>query len=157
MVLHLSPAEFLELGLDIVGFEQHRRQRTCIATKLRRFRAHFGVGPEAYSAIFTDLQTTDIDGARIDKPNPIHFFMTMNWLCTYKVEEELAGTFKVSEKTARKWIWKYTSAIQALKGAKVGSKCHQQFTTARTIRPFLTDFLFLLLDCLDPQRAKREQ
>jgi hypothetical protein len=107
MVLHLSPAEFLELGLDIVGFEQHRRQRTCIATKLRRFRAHFGVGPEAYSAIFTDLQTTDIDGARIDKPNPIHFFMTMNWLCTYKVEEELAGTFKVSEKTARKWIWKY--------------------------------------------------
>jgi hypothetical protein len=119
MVLLFSAADFLELGLDLAGFDQHRRQRTCMATNLRRFRAHFGAGPEAFSAVFSDLQTTDIDGARIVKPNPVHFLMTMTWLCTYKVEEELAGLFKVCEKTARKWIWKYTGAIQALKALKV--------------------------------------
>jgi hypothetical protein len=121
MVLFLSAADFLELGLHFAGFEQHRNQRTCMPTNLRRFRAHFGVSPEALSAIFTDLQTTTIVAARIDKPDPDHFLMALNWLRSYKVEEQLAGSCKVTEKTARKWIWKYTGAIQALKAAKVSS------------------------------------
>jgi hypothetical protein len=121
MVLFLSAANILELGLHFVGFEQHRCQRTCMTTNLRRFRAHFGVSPEAILAIFTDLQTTTIVEARINKPDPSHFFMAMNWLRAYKVEEQLAGSSKMTEKTARKWIWKYTEAVQALKAAKVSS------------------------------------
>jgi hypothetical protein len=34
MVLLFSIADFLELGLDLAGFDQHCRQRTCMATNL---------------------------------------------------------------------------------------------------------------------------
>jgi hypothetical protein len=50
--------------------------------------------------IFIDLQMTGIDVARIKQPNPIHFMMAINWLmASYNTKEELAGSFKVVEKT----------------------------------------------------------
>ena len=154
MELFLSAADILELGLHFAGFEQHRCQRTCMTTNLRRFRGHFGVGPEAFSAIFADLQTTNIVEARIDKPNPSHFFMAMNWLRAYKIEEQLAGGSKVTEKTARKWIWKYTEAVQALKAAKVSFN-----TTINNYMYYKTNsniFSFATTDYLELRRAKRE-
>jgi len=69
--------------------------------------------------IFHDLQTTMIEAACIDKPNLVYFLMTLNWMKTYKTEEEISGMFNVIEKTARKWIWIFTNAIQALKESKV--------------------------------------
>ena len=66
-----------------------------------------------------DLQTTDIDAARVNKPNPEYLMMAIHWLATYKTEEQIAGTFKVVEKTGRKWIWFYTQKIRALKAEKV--------------------------------------
>jgi hypothetical protein len=70
----------------------------------------------------------NVDGACMDKPDPIHFFMAMNWLGTYKTEEQLAGNFKVTKKIAQKWIWKYTGAIQALKVVKVSSTTINNYT-----------------------------
>jgi hypothetical protein len=41
--------------------------------------------------------------------------MAIHWLSTYKTEEQIAGNFKVVEKTVQKWTWFYTQKIQALK------------------------------------------
>ena len=50
--------------------------------------------------------------------------MSMNWLCIYNIEEEFASSFKIFKKTARKWIWIYMKAIQALKVKKVSNDFH---------------------------------
>ena len=69
MVLFLSTADFLELGLETVGFLAKRQGNNGPASNLRRFRSSYGAGPASYSAIFTDLQTTVITAARINKPS----------------------------------------------------------------------------------------
>ena len=96
MARFLSANDFLELGLVHVGFDKRR----CAATDYRRFRAHFGANPASCSATFSDLQTTLIEEARINKPNPVCFLMALNWFTTYHLEEELAGTWKKAHTTA---------------------------------------------------------
>ena len=51
-------AKALEDGLKVVGFDVARQRRTCAATNIQRFRAAYGVGPGACSAVYRDLQTT---------------------------------------------------------------------------------------------------
>ena len=96
----LSADDFLRLGLNLIGFHENRQKSE--KTMLRHFSAAFGACPATCSAIFADFQTTTIQGARIDKPVFKWFLVAMNWLFTYKVEEEIAGFFKCDEKTARK-------------------------------------------------------
>ena len=86
-----------------------------------RFLAHFGASPETLCAIFSDLQTTQIEAARIANPSILHFLMTMYWLKTISSEPVMAATFKVDEKTARTQVWKYVLVIQALKEQKVNA------------------------------------
>jgi hypothetical protein len=122
MVLHLTAAEFLQLGLFLAGFDEGRQQRTRAKTNLRRFHGHYGVSPETCAAVFRDLQTAAIPAARIYRPNPAYLMMALDWLKTYKTEEQSAGHYNILEKTARKWIWQYTRAIQALKEEKVSQQ-----------------------------------
>lgn len=118
MVISISPADWLHLGLDLVGFRS-TRQVCRHEMNVERYMANFGASPETCSAIFLDLQTTHIPTARIDKPNVQYLLMAINWLKTYRTESQMAGTFKVDEKTVRNQVWKYVRAIQALKGQKV--------------------------------------
>ena len=118
MVLSLSAADFLELGLTTVGFPVERQQKNGPAGNLRRFRSSYGASPASYSAIFTDLQTNVIAAACVGKINPKHFLMSMYWMFTYSTEIQLAAKFFINEKTARTYIWKYAKAVQALKGSK---------------------------------------
>ena len=76
MVLVVSPKEWLALGLELVGFEP-RRQNCSYELKMERFLAHFGASPDAHCAIFSDLQTTQIEAARIEKPSISHFLMAI--------------------------------------------------------------------------------
>jgi hypothetical protein len=122
MVVHISAADFLAIGLDVAGFNGRQANRSAKTNK-RRFLGHYGVTPESCSKIFDDLQTTQIPEARISKPDVDNFLMGLCWLKTYPIEEESAGKFKVVEKTARKHVWKYVNAIAALKGQKVSSPC----------------------------------
>jgi hypothetical protein len=117
MVLRLTTVEFLELGLEIAGFGGQRQRSVKI--KIRRFRGHYGISPEACSAVFVDLQTTAIAKARIDKPDIHSFLMALDWLKTYKTEEQMAGAFGNNEKTIRLKVWKYIGAVQAFKRDKV--------------------------------------
>jgi hypothetical protein len=71
MVLHLSAAKILLIGLHHAGFDDLCTQRNCAATNLRRFRASFGASPQSCSKMFTDLQTMEIHAANTNKPNPV--------------------------------------------------------------------------------------
>jgi hypothetical protein len=116
--INVLPADFLAIGLEWAGFDASR-QNGRHETNVRRFVAFYGAYPETCSAIFTDFQTTQIFAARIPKPSVLNFLMTLFFLKRYNTEDVIAGTFKVDEKTARKWVWKYIRAMQALKAEKV--------------------------------------
>jgi hypothetical protein len=117
MVVTIDPTDWCELGLEFVGFDTRRQK--CHKTNLERFVTHFGASPETHSLIFSDLQRTDIPEARILKPDPLSLPIETHWLKTYPKEAQIAGTFKVDEKTVRKRVWNYVQAIAALKGIKV--------------------------------------
>jgi hypothetical protein len=147
MVLHLSADEFLNLGLGIFpGFDERSQQRTCNATKLRRFKSNCGSNPDSCAQLFVDLQTSE--AANIRKPNPVCMLMTLNWLRTYKTEEAVAGTFSVQEKTGRTWIWAHTHAIQALKAEKVSTDDVKTTPRKYTCTSILTDSLLFTADYL---------
>jgi hypothetical protein len=127
---NLSAADFLVVGLGILGYKNKR----CNAMEIRRFRAHFGASPKSCSAIFLALQTTQIQAARVNKPDPFYFLMTMHWFSRYQVEESYSGApWLVDEKTFQHWAWIYTHKIQALKGDKVSDYDCRQVATILTI------------------------
>ena len=105
MVVTINPADWCELGLQLVGFDKSRQ--TCYRTNLERFVTHFGASPETHSLIFNDLQTTDIPEARAPNPDPLALLIATHWLKTYPKEAQIAGTFKVDKKTARKYVCKH--------------------------------------------------
>jgi len=119
MVVKVTASQFLSFGLETVGFKADRNDRTCLKTKMNRFRGSFGCGPAACSAVFQDLQTTDNPDARINKPNSFYFLVAINWLATYKKECEMAGFFDTDDKTLRVHINSYVKAIAALKDEKI--------------------------------------
>ena len=119
-MLPLSASDFLDLGLLHAGFDENRNERTCDATKLRRFCSFFGLSPQSCMKIFSALESMDHIGAdRVNKPDPLFFLITMDWLSTYKTEEELARSYNMVEKTIQKRIWEYALALQAIKAEKV--------------------------------------
>lgn len=119
VLIKISSKKFLKLGLELVGYDAKRQHRTRTATNVVRFRSNFGAGPKTCRAIFRDLQTTEIEEARIDKPNYFYFLVALNWLKTYKKEGVMAGHFKRDEKTLRENIRVYVKAVQALAAEKI--------------------------------------
>jgi hypothetical protein len=76
-------AQILQYGLEIVGFDVARQRRTRAADNIERFRAAYGVGPGACSAVYKDLQTTLVPDARISRPNIFFFLVSLNWLSSH--------------------------------------------------------------------------
>lgn len=108
--VQITANQLLHRGLELVGFQGQRQGATKL--KLRRFFAAYGVSPPALKALFDDLQPT------VDDPDLRFFLIAVFWLKAYIVEELIAGFFGLTEKSARKEIWKYISAIQA-QGEKI--------------------------------------
>ena len=98
VVVTISAADWLSLGLEIVGFCPGC-QNVCLKTKLERFRAHFGVSPETHHAIYIDLQTMEIATARIPAPDAFYFLMAFHWLKVYPTEAQSSAIFKCDDKT----------------------------------------------------------
>lgn len=119
MVLIVTPRMMLENGLAFIGYNV--RDGVDAGTWDRRFRGHYGSDPLVYSKLFEDLQTTPIVEARIqeDKISLHYFLMTVYFLRHYPTELVVESVFKVSEKTARTWIWFYVAKIKELKRQKV--------------------------------------
>jgi hypothetical protein len=86
MVIHLSADNFFQLGRQLAGFDQQSQQHNCAATNLCWVKSNFEASPKTCPEISIDLQTTHIDGAGINKPNPAYLVMANHWLATYKTK-----------------------------------------------------------------------
>jgi hypothetical protein len=114
VLFRMSGEVFLKMGLNLIGFDL-KRQRSAPKNS-RRFREARGVGPSSLAAAFVDIQETGVPNARIDVPDPpVYFLITVNWLQSYKLESEMAGFFKIDKETARKHVWKCSTANFKLK------------------------------------------
>jgi hypothetical protein len=109
----------LTLGLLQVGFTQRRLDRTVEKTKQDRFVAAFGVSPLTVHALLHDLATTAVVAARIHNPKLLHLSMALYWLKNNMTHSTMAGIFDCDEKTVRKYVWLYVTAIQAMKQEKI--------------------------------------
>jgi hypothetical protein len=120
MVVIITSDQMLRQGLRIVGFNTERIQNVSLDANLERFRAHYGSYPIVYAAIWEDLHHSTFPDARIDdKADLVSYLMAIFFLKCYPSEAQLAGTFRVCERTVRKWCWYYAGKIQALKQEKV--------------------------------------
>ena len=121
LMLVLSEAAILREGLEYAGFSRRRRRNVDLETNKERFRAFYGSNPVVYAVLLHDLQTTDLDEARIDldeggvKP----FFLAINWLYSYDTEAQMAGRSGYCERTCRKFAWFFAKKIKALEDEKV--------------------------------------
>lgn len=115
MVINVSAAGFLALGLRYEGFHPSSEQQNH-----RRFRSFCGVDPGVCAELFIDLQTL-VDGAifGIGRHDASYLLLALHWLFCYPTISSLAGKFQLAEKAARSWAAKYTKAIQSLKEHKV--------------------------------------
>jgi hypothetical protein len=103
-------------------FDEFLKDDKRFRLHLRRFKACYGSAPQVICAIWWDLQTADIDEARISNVTVRsleRLLMTMYFLKTNLSEHCMAGIFQLSEPTVRKWCWAYAAKIQALKAIKI--------------------------------------
>jgi hypothetical protein len=113
----LTADEMLQQGLRLVCFEIHCILNVSRTTNVDRFKSHYGSDPAMYAQIWEDLQFTTIPGTRIDTCTVYssHFLMTIHFLKCYPSEAQLAASFSICEKTARKWHWFFARKNQLLK------------------------------------------
>jgi len=119
VLLHITPEQFLLLGLELAGFGPNRLVRMTPKSKLSRFLGFYGTWPEVLTVIFDDLQTTDIDKAAIEGPSSKDFLITFHWLACYNTETVMSALFKMDEKTLRNKIRKYVNAIHGFIVTKI--------------------------------------
>jgi hypothetical protein len=120
-MLVVTEAAILRKGLKWAGFNRQRQGRVKLETNRMRFRAFYGSDPIVYAVLLHDLQTTDLDEARIelDEDGVKPFFLAISWLYSYYTEAQLAGRFGYCERTCRKYLWFFARKIRALKEQKV--------------------------------------
>ena len=113
--------EMLQKGLQLGGYDLFRQEKVQRSKNLAHFRALYGSNPVVYAQILEDLQTTQIEEARVDAEMVCvdSFLMAMHFLMHYPTEDQLSGLFKICERTAQKWSWFYAKKVQALKEEKV--------------------------------------
>ncbi|KAL7552212.1 hypothetical protein ACHAWF_015432, partial [Thalassiosira exigua] len=109
-----SRAKLLAFGLTHVGFPEPR-QKCREALCLRRFRAHYGVGPAAIKALVADLKHYQ-PGKHHDLTS---VFMATSWLKLYDIEEAMAGRWGFGEEYCRKTVKDYVARIRKLKPIKI--------------------------------------
>ena len=122
-----TPDEVLELGLLTRGFTQERIVRNKPERREDWFQASFGCPSYVVSKMWSDLQTTGIDDARIgdeydDDFIPISIYDFLNaleFLKCYLPEKKREGMTNLSAKTLRDRCWYYCRKLQALKHEKV--------------------------------------
>jgi hypothetical protein len=119
MVVEVNADEMLVVGLNCMGFVPERIMRHSDNTKMSHFECAFGVNANISCMVFHDIQTRDVGEYQIRKPKVAHFLLALHCLKRYPIEQLSSGIFGYHEDTVRKWVWKYCSAIQALKPYKV--------------------------------------
>ena len=87
-----------------------KRQKCREALSIRRFRAHYDIGPGAVEQLASDLKKY------YDEPiNLPNLFMALHWLKLYSTEEVMAGRWGHGEQYCRETTKKYVKQIRSMK------------------------------------------
>jgi hypothetical protein len=117
----LTGDEFLYIGLKLVGYKRRRIRRCKKSTNVERFVEHYGSIPTICAIIWEDLQTTEVEEARVpvEDLNVQFFLMAMHHLKRYPTEGEREAIFDISKKWGRNKVWFFVEKVQALKAQKI--------------------------------------
>jgi hypothetical protein len=109
----------LRFGLECSGHDP--KKKWSAASQMSVFRSLYGMQPEAINDVFKDLQSNDVTlPNRILRPNLFMFFVTLYWLRSYDITNNILRIFGIgSHTTIRKHIRMYTKALQDLCHSKV--------------------------------------
>ena len=103
-------------GLLIAHYTEQRYARTKKHyANSDRFLECFGVRPATACTIYEDLQTTDIETAKI-KGSPLelkYFLLGLYFLAHYPKESQMEPLFDYSRKWARDLVWQTVKRLQA--------------------------------------------
>jgi hypothetical protein len=121
-VVVYTSLEMLELGLKAVGYTEERLKSVNLTKNLSRFRCNYVGHPRVYAELFTLLQKTENDAAKLDcsilgvAKTLNYFLMAIYLLSKYPTEEEAESTFVFGpcNKTWRKHAWDIVKKIRAL-------------------------------------------
>ena len=108
----LSSRQLYSMGLSYAGFDRSR-QNVSAELNMRRFRAHYGVSPEATEAFIADIE----EGGK--EVTPKKLFIGICWLKLYETEEVMAGRWDYGEKHCRETVREYVKVIKKLKSRKI--------------------------------------
>lgn len=115
MNAQFSTVSILAFGLTHAGFGPERQARCSDELCMKRFRAHYGVGPRALLALFTDLITFQPNRNVVLKS----LLMALSWMKLYDTEEVMAGRWGYGERYCRETVRDYVSRIGQLKAIKI--------------------------------------
>ncbi|CAJ1956085.1 unnamed protein product [Cylindrotheca closterium] len=113
----VTPSEMMESGLALKGYSERRIKRAKGKTNVFRFKHHFGVSPCTAVWVYTDMQITNIAGAKIKGGilDLKYFLIGLYYLRKYPTEEELTSQFDYSNYWVREKAWGTIEKIQLLK------------------------------------------
>jgi hypothetical protein len=115
----LTEANFIETGLQIVGYGNNKQARSSQKKKEELFISWYGCLAKVCVVLWNDLTTIDIGSAKIENPEVKYFLMTLHWMYCYSKLKTIATIFQLHEDTVGKYVWLYSEAIAALKDIKV--------------------------------------
>lgn len=120
----LTADELLRIGLETRGFSEERLAKNNEQRLHDRFKSFYGCSPITVAQMWTDLQTTEVDEARIGvegdmKIRILDFLNTLEWLKCYEPEANREVRSGLASKTLRKRCWWYCRKLQALKVDKI--------------------------------------
>ena len=121
----LSGEDLLYKGLELMGKRVEGRSRDLT---LQEFGKHYGSSPRVVSAMWYDLQTTDILAAQLQHQENSakgfkSFMMAHYFLWTYEKNAHLlASRFQTCERYCRgEPLWKWIQKIAVLVATKIGA------------------------------------
>ena len=103
------------IGLVKAGFGIERQNRCSEEVCMKRFRAHYGIGPRAIHALIIDLRA-----CQPDRPVSLEsLLMALSWMKLYDTEEVMAGRWGYGERYCRETVRDYATRIRDLKHLKI--------------------------------------
>jgi hypothetical protein len=103
----VTSGQMMYLGLRLLRYQSRRLKRCKNKVNYQRFKSHYGVSPCTAAWIYSDMQSTEIEEARLrgSESDLKFFFMALHYLRKYPTEEDIVAIFDYCAYWARQKIW----------------------------------------------------
>jgi hypothetical protein len=116
----VTSGQMMYLGLRLLRYQSRRLKRCKNKVNYQRFKSHYGISPCTAAWIYSDMQSTEIEEARLrGSESDLKCFMALHYLCKYPTEEDIVAIFDYCAYWARQKIWGTIKKIRALKAENI--------------------------------------